>query len=81
MRYTNRHFTYLLTYFQLSSSSSFRDNRESQIYIKGPCASGRFLTEKFWHTGYPEVLPYTYITVSFHLRSSIKRVTYGELSV
>ena len=27
-----------MAFFQISSSSSFRDIRESQIYIRGPCA-------------------------------------------
>jgi len=57
--------------FQLSSSSSFRDNRGSQIYSRGPCTpwtppSGKMLTDPS-----PEVLAYIYITVKFQIRSSI----------
>jgi len=103
---------------QLSSSSSFRDIRGSQIYIRGPCASERHLAVNFCtqseyfttsNCGFnynllalvvseifcgsqiyirgpcaartslsrkiltdPQVLAYTYITVKFQLRSSIK---------
>jgi len=51
------------------SSSTFRDIRGSQIYIRGLCAprrppSGKFLT-------YAQVLADVYITVNFQLPSSI----------
>jgi len=42
----------------------------SKICIRGPAPPGRPLAEKFWHTPFPQVLAYTYITVKFQLRSS-----------
>jgi len=53
----------------ISSSSTFRDIRGSQIYIRGPCAPRRPPSRKILTCA--QVLAYIYIIVNSQLRISI----------
>ena len=61
--------------FELSSSSSFRDNRGPKFTLRSPAPPRRPLAEKF--LTHPQVLAYT---VTFQRHSSINvRLTEGSL--